>query len=123
MATGAFGAPGYLPALAAVLPNPEQPFGFAIDISDDAIDTGTDPPAHPDFHVAGGAANPDRIAYIHKFTRPDDSGKGCGGHGTLNASIAAGASAGADLDADGHRLRQGIAPGALIGGTTVFRCD
>jgi hypothetical protein len=123
VATGAFGSPGYLPALAALLPNPEQPFGFAIDFSDDAIDTGTDPPAHPDLHQQGSSTNPDRIAYIHKFTAPDDSGKGCGGHGTLNASIAAGASAGGDLDADGHRMRQGIAPGALIGGTTVFRCD
>ncbi|MCD6726654.1 MAG: S8 family serine peptidase, partial [Solirubrobacteraceae bacterium] len=121
VAAGALAAPGYLAALDRVVPDPLHPFDFAIDISDDALDTGADPPSHPAFFVGGDPAAADRLAYVHKLTGPDDPPQGCGGHGTLNASVAAGA--GGDADSDGYSEMLGIAPGALIGGSTIFRCD
>jgi len=103
---------------------------FVVDVTDGAIDTGTDTPANSDLYEKGSKANPDRVAYVHKLT--DDTAdplsiQGCDGHGTINASILAGyntnAPVPANTDANGFHYGLGIEPRARLGGTTVFRCS
>jgi subtilisin-like proprotein convertase family protein len=108
---------------------PAATFDFVIDITDEGLDNGQVPGAHPDFFASGNAANPTRIAYQHDFTSDPDA-RDCGGHGTNVASIAAGYndgtdSAGSDAveDANGFNYGLGIAPRSKVGASKIFRCN
>jgi subtilisin-like proprotein convertase family protein len=108
---------------------PATTFDFAIDFTDEGLDNGQVPGAHPDFFESGNAANPTRIAYEHNFTS-DTNARDCGGHGTNVASIAAGYSDGTDSagsdavqDASGFNYGLGIAPRAKVGASKIFRCS
>ena len=59
------------------------PFGFAIDVTDSGLDSGSTAVVHPD--LLG------RVGYAHDYTADPDA-TDCGGHGTNVASIAAGLS-------------------------------
>ncbi len=136
MADGSIGSSpgaGYLAEHDAALFDPSEVPGtlpFVVDLTDGGIDTGTDTPASADLYAGGSKSYPDRMAYVHKLTDNTAdplSVQGCDGHGTINASILAGYNAGAPTaqtaDANGFHYGLGIEPRALIGGTTVFRCD
>jgi subtilisin-like proprotein convertase family protein len=108
---------------------PAASFDFVIDITDEGLDNGQVPSAHPDFFASGNAANPTRIAYQHNFTSDTDA-RDCGGHGTNVASIAAGYNDGTDSsgsdaveDASGFNYGLGIAPRAKVGASKIFRCS
>jgi subtilisin-like proprotein convertase family protein len=108
---------------------PSATFDFVIDITDEGLDNGQVPGAHPDFFASGNAANPTRIAYQHNFTSDTDA-RDCGGHGTNVASIAAGYNDGTDSsgsdaveDANGFNYGLGIAPRAKVGASKIFRCN
>lgn len=114
--------PGYLDWLASKGFTGET-FDFGIDVVDSGLDTGIpdDPNGHPDFRSAAGTS---RIAYAVSFIAgPQTSTSDFYGHGTLNASIAAGFNAGSafpQADSDGYRLGLGIAPFARLGGSKIF---
>lgn len=95
-------------------------FGFAIDVTDEGLDTGSVSPAHPDFYENGSLSGPDRVEYAHDFS-DDGSARDCGGHGTNVASIAAGYGAG-EQDVQGYKSGMGVAPRALIGASKMFDC-
>ncbi|MEX0992837.1 MAG: S8 family serine peptidase, partial [Solirubrobacterales bacterium] len=97
---------------------------FAIDVTDEGLDTGSTTPAHPDFFFNGSTSNADRVVYINNTTN-DSNGRDCGGHGTNVASIAAGFNNGTTSsveDAQGYNYGLGIAPAAQIGASKIFRC-
>jgi subtilisin-like proprotein convertase family protein len=95
-----------------------------VDVTDDGIDDGTTEPRHPDFR-AGSTDGASRLAYQHDFLdSPNTNPDGCGGHGTLNASIIAGdPGAGGAVDAGGYQHGLGVLPGARLGSTQIFACD
>ncbi|HKQ08658.1 MAG TPA: S8 family serine peptidase [Blastocatellia bacterium] len=116
-------APGYLAFLNSL--GFTSDFNFAIDISDTGFDIGSDDPAkmHADFTDAAGLS---RIAYLadfsgdaHTATTHDPEG-----HGTINASIAAGFNNKAGTaynDASGYSYGLGAAPFARLGISKVFK--
>jgi hypothetical protein len=120
-ATGARpGGPGYVDWLAAKGFSGGT-FDFGIDFTDTGLDRGVanDAGGHPDFRDASGSS---RVAYAASYVA-NSSPADVTGHGTLNASIAAGYNvlAGAPYqDADGYRYGLGIAPFARIGSSKVF---
>ncbi|HLG17020.1 MAG TPA: S8 family serine peptidase [Blastocatellia bacterium] len=97
-------------------------FGFSIDVSDTGIDRGSTSAAllHPDFLDALGRS---RVAYTRDYTSeldPSDSQ----GHGTINLSIAGGAStsAGPNMrDEAGYKFGLGVAPFSLLGSSKIFQ--
>lgn len=114
--------PGYLAWL--------QSLGFStnpvdypiIDISDDGIDNGASLPNHADFYRLGNKLNLDRLAYNVNWT-VDETADGWGGHGSLNAAIAAGYNDQAGfpfVDADGYHLGLGVNPFGRVAGSKVF---
>jgi subtilisin-like proprotein convertase family protein len=90
----------------------DEPFGFAIDVTDSGLDNGAHPPAHTDFAS--------RVAYRANHTADPDA-RDCRGHGTNVASIAAGAGAAEDDQGFDHGL--GIAPLAKVGASKIFDCN
>jgi subtilisin-like proprotein convertase family protein len=116
-------APGYLSWLVnpARVPN-QSTFDFAIDVTDEGLDNGDDPSAHPDFRVQGSVAS--RLAYRNNHTG-DANTRDCGGHGTNVASIAAGyndAGGATYEDSEGFNYGMGVAPFAQIGVSKIFSC-
>ncbi len=100
-------------------------FDFAIDIGDTGYDIGSDDPTrmHPDFLDSGGRS---RIAYLYDYTQdellhtsPQLPWHDPLGHGTLDASIAAGMG-GQFRDSLGFQFGQGTAPLARIGISKIF---
>ena len=114
--------PGYLSWLRG-LGFSEDPAHYpVIDLTDDGIDSGSDAPLHPDFYRLGDPALDDRLAYNVNWTN-DMLADGLGGHGTLNASVAAGyndRSGPANQDASGYQYGLGINPFGRIAGSKVF---
>jgi hypothetical protein len=98
-----------------------QTFDFGIDVMDTGLDRGAvdDPRMHPDLRDQAGAS---RIAYARsyvEFNLPGDQA----GHGTLNATIAAGYATGAGdgyQDAEGYRYGLGVAPFVRVGGSKIL---
>ncbi len=115
-------SPGYLTFLNSL--GFTSNFDFAIDIADSGFDRGADalPNLHPDFLDASGAS---RVLYLHDFTGTQAANptRDTDGHGTLNASIAAGFNANTASnfrDALGYQYGLGVAPFARIGVSKVF---
>jgi subtilisin-like proprotein convertase family protein len=103
----------------------ETTFDFAIDVTDEGLDNGADPPAHTDFLTRGGLSPGDRVAYLNNYTA-DSNARDCGGHGTNVASIAAGYNdrSNSPLEADGQGFNHGlgVAPFARVGASKIFDC-
>jgi subtilisin-like proprotein convertase family protein len=99
-------------------------FDFAIDVTDEGFDNGSDPPAHPDFRELGSGGNPDRVAYVADYTTDPDA-RDCSGHGTNVASIATGYNNTSDSpqfsDDRGFNHGLGVAPFARVGASKIFR--
>ncbi|MEW6131429.1 MAG: S8 family serine peptidase [Acidobacteriota bacterium] len=115
--------PGYLTFLNGLGFNAN--FDFAIDIADSGFDKGTPVNSHQDFLDAFGQS---RVAYLHDFTNTQAANptRDTDGHGTLNASIAAGfnVTGGSSFqDALGFQYGLGVAPFARIGVTKIFDDD
>ena len=89
------------------------PFGFAIDVTDSGLDSGSTAVVHPD--LLG------RVSYANNYTLDADA-KDCGGHGTNVASIAAGLGTAAGQDAASYKHGLGVAPFAEVGASKIFRC-
>ena len=97
-------------------------FNFAIDVADSGIDRGatTADKLHPDFLDADHQS---RVLYARDYTSEQDPAD-VDGHGTINASIAAGGSISAATgmrDADGYNFGLGTAPFALLGASKIFQ--
>ncbi|MEW6210038.1 MAG: S8 family serine peptidase [Acidobacteriota bacterium] len=101
-------------------------FDFAIDFADTGLDSGTDDPSriHRDFLDSQGRS---RIAYLYDYTQdellhtsPVLPWHDPTGHGTIDASIAAGAGAGQFADSLGFQFGQGVAPFARLGISKIF---
>lgn len=102
----------------------ETTFNFAIDVTDEGLDAGAIPTAHPDFHTQGTGAT--RVSYMFDYTTDPDA-RDCGGHGTNVASIAAGyntvSSAPEYEDSSNFNHGLGVAPFARVGASKIFECD
>lgn len=112
--------PGYLAWLAAH--GFSSTFSFAIDITDTGCDRGAITPdkLHPDFLDSNRQS---RVVYARDYTSELDPGD-VQGHGTINMSIAAGASSSTDSrDNAGFNRGLGIAPFALIGSSRIFQSN
>ncbi len=112
--------PGYLQWLAAH--GFASRFNFAIDVADGGIDRGFTTPdkLHPDFLDANKQS---RVVYARDYTSELDPGD-VAGHGTINLSIAGGASISADKDmrdSKGFNYGLGVAPFALLGSSKIFQ--
>lgn len=99
-------------------------FNFAIDVSDTGLDRGAITPdkLHPDFLDSNGQS---RVLYARDYTSELDPGD-VQGHGTINMSIAAGASTSADKDSrdpSGFNYGLGVAPFALLGSSKIFQAN
>ncbi|MEW6208973.1 MAG: S8 family serine peptidase [Acidobacteriota bacterium] len=94
-------------------------FDFAIDVTDSGLDRGmmTADKLHPDFLDSEGRS---RVVYARDFTAEGDAGDPFG-HGTINASIAAGANlAQSSRDPDGYLYGLGVAPFAQLASSKIF---
>jgi Subtilase family len=114
--------PGYVAWLASH--GFSSAFNFAIDVSDTGIDRGVITPdkLHPDFLDSNKQS---RLLYARDYTSELDPGD-IPGHGTLNLSIAAGASMSADTgsrDPSGFNYGLGIAPFAQLGSSKIFQSN
>jgi hypothetical protein len=112
--------PGYMGWLAAH--GFSSQFGFGIDVTDTGMDRGATTPdqLHPDFLNAQGQS---RVLYARDYTSELDAGD-IGGHGTINLSIAGGASSSAAVgarDSAGFNFGLGIAPFAMLGSSKIFQ--
>ena len=96
-------------------------FGFGIEITDTGLDRGSSDAAmlHPDFLDSSGS----KVLYARDYTSETDPGD-IPGHGTINASIAAGSRTAVEArDADGFGYGLGVAPFAMIGSSKIFTSD
>ena len=111
-------APGYSAWLAAH--GFSSTFSFAIDVSDSGFDRGEITPdkVHPDFL---GSNRESRVIYARDYTSEIDPGD-VQGHGTINMSIAGGASTD-KRDSSGFNYGLGIAPFALLGSSKIFQSN
>ncbi|HEV8484840.1 MAG TPA: S8 family serine peptidase [Blastocatellia bacterium] len=114
--------PGYLSWLQSRGFNSK--FAFAIDVSDSGIDRGSiaSDKLHPDFL---DSAKQSRVSYARDYTSELDPSDQAG-HGTINASIAAGGNTSTDAsahDSDNFNYGLGVAPFALIGVSKIFQAD
>lgn len=112
--------PGYMTWLAAR--GLASPFGFSIDVTDSGIDRGSTSAnnLHPDFLDSSGQS---RVVYARDYTSELDPGDAFG-HGTINLSIAGGASSSAAQglrDSSGFNYGLGIAPSARLGSSKIFQ--
>ncbi len=99
-------------------------FGFAIDVSDSGIDRGSTAAdkLHPDFL---DSAKQSRVSYTRDYTSELDASD-LAGHGTINASVAAGGNTSTEAgahDSENFNYGLGVAPFALIGVSKIFQSD
>lgn len=114
-------APGYLTWLTAqgFSSNPtDYPI---IDITDGGVGNGTIDSGDTTLHVLGNSNNPSRLAYISNCTAEANAGD-VGGHGHINASIAAGYDNRSGFpfqDGNGYHYGVGITPFGRIASTKI----
>lgn len=98
--------------------------GFVVDVTDSGIDDFSTTPNHFALYVGGVRPGTSRVAYNRiEGTVGSNTGRGCDGHGNLNAHIVAGYN---DLgtvphvDAAGYHYGLGICPWVKVGSTVIF---
>lgn len=99
-----------------------NPFSFAVDVTDDGIDQGNTTSVNSEFKVDGLAGGASRVAYAFDYTS-DPTADGRAGHGNINASIIGGyntQTGTAFEDSLGYQYGLGIAPWVKVGNTKVF---
>ncbi len=100
----------------------QNPFPFAVDVTDDGVDRGSNTDVNTEFKVDGLAGGASRLVYNNNYTS-DALADGRAGHGNLNASIIFGfnsSSGTAFEDANGYQYGLGIAPWVQVGNSKVF---
>ena len=112
--------PGYLAWLSAR--GFTSRFGFSIDVADTGLDRGSTSAdkLHQDFLDSNGQS---RVSYARDYTSELDPGDGSG-HGTINLSIAGGATAASTQglrDSSGFNYGLGVAPFAMLGSSKIFQ--
>lgn len=112
--TGGPVGPGYAAWLRAR--GLDGPLGFAVDVTDSGLDRGSLVDVPAELRDSQGAS---RVAYLNNFTT-DVSADDRGGHGTINASLLAGAGTPGAVDPDGFSHGLGVAPVARVGATKLF---
>ncbi|MFZ1401186.1 MAG: S8 family serine peptidase [Candidatus Promineifilaceae bacterium] len=93
-----------------------------IDITDGGVGNGTLNSGDPTLHQLGNVANPSRLAYIENCTSAATGGD-VGGHGHINASIAAGYDQRGGFpfeDGDGYQYGLGVNPYGRLASTRMF---
>ncbi|HSH01757.1 MAG TPA: S8 family serine peptidase [Anaerolineae bacterium] len=93
-----------------------------VNFNDDGLGDGSATGGDTTLHQFGNPANASRVAYIQNCTDQVD-GRGIGGHGHINASIAGGYDDRTGFpyqDADGYRLGLGISPFTRLAATRLF---
>ncbi|NUL81648.1 MAG: S8 family serine peptidase [Armatimonadetes bacterium] len=98
--------------------------GFTVDVSDQGIDNATTSPNHFGLYVNGVRPGTSRVAYHrNEGTVGSHTGRGCAGHGTIDAFIVAGynnSSGFPHADASGFRYGLGVCPFVKVGGSVIF---
>lgn len=97
-------------------------FAFAVDVTDDGVDRGSNTDVNVEFKVGGVSTGASRLVYNNNYTS-DALADGGGGHGNLNASVIFGyntSTGTANEDASGYNYGLGIAPFVQVGNTKVF---
>jgi hypothetical protein len=118
--------PGYLDWLLGLGFTSQQFITSAItvDVTDSGIDDASITPNHFALWVEGVLGGTPRVAYSQIYGTPGSSaGKGCDGHGNLNAHIVAGYNTltGAyHEDASGYNYGLGVCPWARVGSSVIF---
>lgn len=112
--------PGYLTWLASR--GLTSRFDFLIDVADSGLDRGSTSAdkLHQDFLDSSGQS---RVTYARDYTSELDAGD-TGGHGTINLSIAGGATAASTQglrDSSGFNYGLGVAPFARLGSSKIFQ--
>ena len=98
--------------------------GFGVDVTDSGLDNATTSPNHFALYVNGIRPGTSRVFYNRIYgTVGSSAGKGCNGHGTVNAHIVAGYN---DLtgsyheDASGFNYGLGVCPWVRVGSSVIF---
>ncbi|WP_370246778.1 S8 family serine peptidase [Nocardioides sp.] len=114
--------PGYLDWLTG-LGFPTDPAQYpVVAVVDDGIDNGSVVPTHPDLFELGDPAADSRIS-VNDNCSTDATAVGTAGHGTLNAGIVGGYTAGTGpgrADGAGYRYGLGVAPFGRLSGVKIF---
>src|SRR6185295_5862961 len=82
-------SPSYFTWLASKGFPGQDPFPFAVDVTDDGVDRGSNTDVNVEFKVDGSAANASRLVYNNNYSG-DALADGRAGHGNINASIICG---------------------------------
>ncbi|HQR38209.1 MAG TPA: S8 family serine peptidase, partial [Blastocatellia bacterium] len=112
---GQLTTPGYMAFLESRGLTSEPP--VTIDVTDSGFDRGSTTDVPPELLDGSGAS---RVVYARDFTFDNDP-HDISGHGTLNASIAAGLAMSGETDPSGYSYGLGVAPEARIGSSRIFR--
>jgi hypothetical protein len=122
--------PGYLAWLAGKGFTQQQfeASGFVVDVADSGIDDGTTSPNHFGLYSGGDTNAASRVAYARLVGTPNSGStlKGCDGHGTINAHIAAGYDNGTAfpfVDDAAYHYGLGVCPFVLLGSSVIFDPD
>ncbi len=122
--------PGYLAWLAGKGFTQEQfdTSGFVLDVADSGIDNGTTSPNHFGLYSGGNTNAVSRVAYARLVGTSNSPStlKGCDGHGTINAHIAAGYDNGTAfpfVDNAGYNYGLGVCPFVKLGSSVIFDPD
>lgn len=99
--------------------------GFAVDVSDSGVDSGTTTPTHFGLYQGGVIPGTSRVAYSRLVGTPNVGStlEGCDGHGTINAHIVAGYDDSGGFpfaDASGFHYGLGVCPFVNAGASVVF---
>ncbi|MBI5362323.1 MAG: proprotein convertase P-domain-containing protein [Planctomycetes bacterium] len=100
----------------------QNPFPFAVDVTDDGVDRGSNTDVNTEFKVDGLSTGASRLVYNNNYTS-DALADGRAGHGNINASIIFGnntSTGTAAEDANGYQYGLGIAPWVKVGNSKVF---
>jgi len=123
---GAPTGPGYLAWLTGLGFTQEQftASAFGVDVTDSGLDNATNLPNHFALYVNGIRPGTSRVSYNRIYgTAGSSAGKGCNGHGTVNAHIVAGYNAltgSYHEDAAGYNYGLGVCPWVKVGSSVIF---
>lgn len=115
-------SPSYFAWLASKGFPGQDPFPFAVDVTDDGVDRGSNTDVNTEFKVDGLSGGASRLVYNNNYSG-DALADGRAGHGNINASIICGynsTTGTAFEDSLGYQYGLGVAPWVQIGNSKVF---